>query len=286
MNADAARNTLNFHGYNRSTRILNALGAAAESTVLLDNGYGGLEAGSFVVFSVPNQTPRAVRITAVTDENGFRRITWKSGDLPQGINFPIADLTISGRPAQTMKLADSARADEVGLGQVSARVTGASAFHWNDHIIFVAPGLMQPAVVLSSSGEVIQWDRALNTPLQRSATAIYNAGHDGFAIAVGLKPGDRQIVAQNHYLTPAEAGDLMVIHGAGGLDVVRVALRSGNTYYLSDVVPQPYPDLVTLFKATPANPEAGITGDPSATFQPLRLDSTSPRSHSTRLTMR
>ena len=50
IEADVVRNELRLFGFNRSTRRLNQPGFSREETVLLDQGYGGLKAASFVVF--------------------------------------------------------------------------------------------------------------------------------------------------------------------------------------------------------------------------------------------
>lgn len=277
--ADASRNTLRIAGWNQSTRVLNATGASAESSVLLDQGYGGLEAGSFAVFSAPGKR-EAVRIAAVTEENGKRRISWDAADLHAGWNVPIASLAIAGKPAQEMKLAESARADELAIGQLSAGVSDASIFAANDKVIFASPGAMNVASISNIAGQMISWDRGFASPLRRSETVVYTAGHDAFADAVAqvvgvpsaaINVGDRVIKTNPLSLPAPVAGDLIVISGDGHLDAVRVAAVSGDYYYLADAAPRTYMS-ASLFKATLANGETGTAGSPHTTLLSLRVD--------------
>lgn len=279
LNADSTRNTLRLAGWNRSTRILNAIGAAAENSFLLDQGYGGLDAGSFAVFNGPIDR-KAVRLTAVTEENGKRRITWNPTEIPVNWNVPIADLTIAGKPGQEMKLAESARADEIAVGQVTARVANSSIFQQGHIVVFESPFSRQVAAISSISGANIVWDRAFASPMRRSETVLYTAGKDSFASAVSqnlgaaspvISVGDRTIKTNSHTQPQPVAGDLIIISGNGFLDAVRVAAVLGESYYLADASPRTYAS-ANLYKVTLKNPETGTVGSQKTTFSPLRVD--------------
>jgi hypothetical protein len=277
--ADAAFNTVHLHGYNRSTRHLNATGAPRASTVLLDNGYSGLEAGSYVVIRHPGHADHAVRLTAVNEESGKRRITWDATSLSAGLNLPVADVVIFGNPQQAMRLADSARADEIAVGQRTAKVANASIFHagpalihdYTD-VVFASPGLVQAAAITHVSGNTIHWSRGFSIPLRRSETTLYSAGIGFGWTTTEILPGDRIVIADPSFIfgTPPDAGDLLILDDGSGVDVVHVASVSATTYTLADGAPRHY-DWAWLSKVTLANPETGATGSPHTTFPPLTL---------------
>jgi Baseplate J-like protein len=280
LKADAAFNTLRLHGYNRSTQHLNATGAARNSTVLLDNGYSGLEAGSYVVISHPDHADYAVRLTAVNEENGKRRITWDATALPADLNLPVADLVLFGNPQQAMRLADSARADEIPVGQLTAEVENGAIFHAGivliyDYtvVVFASPGLLQAAAITNVSGNTIHWSRGFSAPLRRSQTILYSAGLGFGWTTTEILPGDRTIDASYLFGTPPVAGDLLILDDGSGVDVLHVASVSGTTYILADGVPRHY-DWAKLSKVTLANPETKATGSPHTTFPALTEDPT------------
>ncbi|MBZ5525810.1 MAG: hypothetical protein LAP21_26610, partial [Acidobacteriia bacterium] len=106
LDASAELNQLFLKGYNRSDLHLSVTGAPAESTVLLDQAYAGLKSGQFVVITAPNKHADALRLLAVEDESGKRRLRWKPGELPANQNLLVADVVILGKPKQQMKLAE------------------------------------------------------------------------------------------------------------------------------------------------------------------------------------
>lgn len=265
LKVDAARNVLRLSGHNRSTRVINAKGSSIETSALLDNGYAGLVAGSYVVFEWPERERRVVRLTAINEKDGKRQISWAASSLPADINLPIADLVIHGNPQQTMKLAASARADEIAAGQLTARVSDPSILSLNDHVVFANPIAFHAAIITNISGSAIVWNSGFNLPLRRSETTLYKGRK--FAKATGeIKLGDRSITTERPCPPAAQPGDLIILSDDCSLCVLRVGAVRGDTYYLTEGVPRTYPDGGSLHRVTLANAETNVAGSPHTTF--------------------
>lgn len=228
---DAARNRLRLRGYDRSQRVLNPLGLSPPAaSELLDEGYDGLKAGSFVVFSVPG-ADRAVQLTAVTTEDERRRIHWEPAALANA-GLPVADLVVHGKPAQTMALASKERADEITAGQISVRMQVANAFTQGNPVLFVSEGLREPARILSASGYQISWNRGFTTSLRRSRTTVYRGTSVGHTHDT-LRRGALKITRHVSTIDP-KPGDHLLAVDAAGVERVMVAAVDGSTIFLAE----------------------------------------------------
>jgi Baseplate J-like protein len=272
LQATAARNTLHLSGYDRSARVLSATGQLPETSILLDQGYAGLKANSFVVFAGANNLI-PIRLTAVTDEGAQRRIGWQVGALPSGRNLPIADLLIYGNPTQEMKLAAAAKANEISVGQYSAAVSQPAKLEQHDRVLFVSQNLQLPAIIISKSGSVVTWNRAFPIALQRAQTTIYSAGAHQFAWANAVKVGATELevhtVSQGASAAP---GDLVLLGRHGTVELARIASVSSGSYQLVDPVSRAYPNGVGLYAVSLPDPDTGQGGSPNTALAPLRLD--------------
>ncbi|HEX7048861.1 MAG TPA: putative baseplate assembly protein [Longimicrobiales bacterium] len=241
LEGDAARNRLKLLGHDRSLRTLSPPGAPATTDVLLDQGYSGLKAGAFVVLSAEGGSEIAVRLGAVTLEGEKRRIGWAPGAVPAGADLPIADLTVYGAPKQAMVLAARARADEITAGALAAQIEGpgASAIGEGDRVLFVSGGLMEPALVIGRSGDVVTWNRGFTTSLLRSETRIYRgatAGHTDLVVRRGAMSIPRSLIAGED----PEPGDHLLISDASGVERVTVARTDGYTIHLAEPAPRAF----------------------------------------------
>jgi len=272
LQADAARNTLHLSGYDRSLKVLSGTGQLPETSILLDQGYAGLKANSFVVLAGANHLI-PIRLTSVTDEGSQRGIWWQVGAFPSGLNLPIADLLIYGNPTQEMKLAAAARADEISVGQYSAAVSQPANLSQHDRVLFVSQSLQLPAIIICKSGSVVTWNRAFQIALQRSQTTIYSAGVHQFARACAIQAGatELEVHAVRHDVSAAP-GDLVLLGTQGTVELARIASVSGKSYQLVDPVSRAYPNGVGLYAVSLPDPETGQGGSPNTALAPLRLD--------------
>ena len=273
IDADPARNTLHLAGWNRSSRVINATGVQRISQAVLDQGYSGLKAGSFVVFQA-GVHEYSVPLTAVTTADDVRVIHWAESELPADIDLAIADTTILGKPTQVMRVAASERADELTAGTNAALVADASGIAVPDVILIVGDGIRWPARVIAKSGNRITWDRAINPSLRRSSARVYNAGHNGIGFSGSLRMGATTI-DYGRYGTQPSAGDYVNLRANEGKEVQLVVSSSDHQVVLGQGLSRAYPNGATLFAVTLADPTTGIAGSASTTFAPLRLDATS-----------
>jgi hypothetical protein len=271
---DAARNVLRLNGYDRSSRRLNVPGLTADTSVRLDAGYSGLKAGSFAVFVVAGGTTHAVQLTAVTEEDDRRRIHWNGATAALPQNLQVADLTILGKPKQTMRLAASARADELTAGQQSAAVATPSVLDNGDAVLFVSEGLRLPARIVTKSGSVVTWNRSFPISLRRSSIRIYR-GRPAQASASSLRAGATSVTTTTTPFGAGNApiaGDYMLLSGDGVLEVALVAQVASSTFYFAEPLVRAVRGAsgITLYRIRLDNPETGATGSPSTPLRPLR----------------
>jgi hypothetical protein len=274
LDASADLNQLFLKGYNHSELHLSELGAPAESTVLLDQGYAGLKSGQFAVMTAPGKNPVALRLLAVEDEGVKRRLRWKPGELPANLNLPVADLKILGKPKQQMKAAESARADEITTGQTSVKVEDASIFHQGWYIVsnfycpvvFVTDGVRQPANLLSVNGDRISWSPGFNISLQRSNTRVYASKEED--LCKPLAPGDQALDVGSGGLAP---GTYILLFDFTNVALAQIAGSFGNEYRLAEPVQQPFPDGALIFSVR--LPHEGDGGQHFTEIKPLRFAS-------------
>jgi hypothetical protein len=272
LDASDSLNQLFLQGYNRSELHLSETGVPAESTVLLDQAYAGLKAGQFVVMTCPGKNPIPLQLLAVEDENGKRRLRWKPGALPPGLNLPLADVEILGKPKQRMKLADSLRADEITAGQTSVRVETASIFplgwffFWNFYcpIVFVSDGVRQPAQLLSVNGHEITWAPGFNISLQRSTTSVYASQEED--VCGPIAPGDQLLEVWVGSLQP---GATIILFDLANVALARIAFSSGSSYTLAEPVQQAFPFGALIFEVK--LPQGNSAGQNFTAVSPVRL---------------
>jgi hypothetical protein len=272
LNASADLNQLFLHGYNHSELHLSQTGAPSESTVLLDQGYSGLKSGQFVVMTAPAKIPVALRLLAVEDENNKRRLRWKPGELPAGMNLPVAQLKILGKPKQQMKPVESARADEITTGQTSVHVEDPSIFtqawffiwHFYCPVVFVSDGVRQPASLVSVAGNRISWSSGFNLSLQRSSTRIY---------ATKLKDVCNPVVPGDQLLDPwsgtLPSGTFIVLYDSTSLELAQIALNSGGQFRLAAPLQRAFPNGALIFSVH--LPQEGDDGQNFTEPRPLRF---------------
>jgi hypothetical protein len=272
LDASAGLNQLFLKGYNHSEAHLSVTGAPAESTVLLDQAYGGLKPGQFVVMTAPGKNPVPLRLLAVEDEAGKRRIRWKAGDLPANLNLPVATLNILGKPKQQMKPAQSLRADEITQGQTSVKVENHSIFHHGWFfmanffcpVVFESDGFRQAAQLLFVNGDTISWAPGFNTSLQRSNTRIYASQEED--VCNPVQAGDQSIA---RWIGGLAAGTHIIL-----LDFRRVALAQivadlTDSYSLAEPLQQGFPDGALIFSVQ--LPHEGGAGQNFTGIKPLRF---------------
>ena len=265
--ASSALNILNLHGYNRSDQLLSASGMTPESSVLLDQGYTGLTAGSFVVITSPVQNPIPIQLLAVTDEGTQRRINWKPGDLPANLDLPIADVVILGKPKQAMQLDASAAADSIGAGDSTATVENPAVLNSDRAAVFVSPGFKQATIVISKNGSDISWAPAFNLPLRRSETTVYYPVYkDRTQGSVAV--GDQSLTVWNGNLPPDTT--IALRDWDNNVQLARIAnstpATSGyGTYILAEPLTVSFPDYAFVLQT--------VFDDPSLStkLSPIRL---------------
>jgi hypothetical protein len=254
--ADALRNTLRIAGYDRSQARLNAPGAAPSTGVLLDAGYGGLKAGSFVVLTV-GAIGGPVRLTGVTEESGKRRLHWNSGAIAAGANIPIADLVILGNPKHVMTLSGRAEADELPAGQNMAGVISGGIFQNGTVALLVSRSLKEPVRIVSNVGNVVSWNRGILTAVRRSESSLYYGEPVGFRtkkivkglLSIKLKQVTNPIQPGNVAVLP---GDQLLIEDAAGVERVLVAgMMNAKRIRLAEPTPR-------SFKKTTKDGQQGI----------------------------
>ncbi len=275
VDVSSTLNQLHLNGFDRSEILLNATGTQPEMSVLLDQGYAGLKAGSFVVITSREKDPIPIQLLAVADEGTKRRISWKAGALPANQDLPIADVVILGKPKQQMLLANSVQADQIAAGQISVAVEHPEIFQqiasWWTYpygpIVFIAPGFQQAAQLLSVVGSVISWAPAFNIPLRRSETSVYYV--TDFSGVVGpVDIGDRSFEA----FAWLNVGDTAVLTDEASSVIVRIiGTDSFGRYTLAEPINQKFPSGGLLFTVSLPNAESGTTGSHFSAVQPVRL---------------
>ncbi len=260
--ASSALNTLHIYGYNRSDLFLSASGLTPETSVLLDQGYAGLTAGSFVVITSPVQNaipiPIAIpiQLLAVTDEGTQRRISWKLLDLPPNLDLPVADVVILGKPKQTMQLDASAAADSIAAGESTAAVENPSVLKSNRAAVFVSPGFKQATIVISKNGPDISWAPAFNLPLRRSETTVYYPVYkDRTAGSVAV--GDQSLTVWHGNLPPDTT--IALRDWDNNVQLARIASSTPatngyGTYILAEPLTQSFPNYAFVLQTIFANP--------------------------------
>ncbi len=275
LDASADLNQLFLKGYNVSDLVLSEFGAPAESTVLLDQAYSGLKSGQFVVVTCPGRKSEALRLLAVEDESGKRRIRWKPGELPANLNLPLARVVILGKPKQQMKLAASARADEISSGQGSVAVETPHAFHHHHHhhhhpAVFISEGFRQATNILHLNNNVVFWSPTFNLQLRRSQTTIYSARelllHSG-----QLHPGDTVI---NHHPSGLAVGDSIILRDSANAFLTQVSSVSWSQFTITDPLLQGFPNGAQVFRVFLPDAETGSHGQHFTAVSPVRLKPT------------
>lgn len=272
LDASADLNQLFLKGYNVSDLHLSELGVPAESTVLLDQAYSGLKSGQFVVVTCSGRNSEALRLLAVEDENGKRRIRWKSGELPANLNLPLARVVILGKPKQQMKLAASARADEISSGQNSVAVETPHVFHHHHHhpAVFISEGFRQATNILHLNNNVVFWAPTFNLQLRRSQTTIYSARelmlHSG-----QLHPGDTVI---NHHHSGLAVGDSIILRDSANAFLTQVSSVSWSQFTITDPLLQGFPNGAQVFRVILPDAETGSHGQHFTAVSPVRLKPT------------
>ena len=276
LDVSANLNQLFLSGYNRSDLHLSEPGVPAESSVLLDQAYSGLKAGQFVVITCPGKKSVPIQLLAVEDESGKRRLRWNPGALPADLNLPLADLVILGKPKQSMKLAVSARADEITAGETEVRVEDASIFkhshflslHFYNPVVFISDGVRQPALLLSVSGHEISWAPGFNISLQRSSTSVYASQLEDVCDAVEI--GDRTLYIWSGNLLPA--GTNVILWDSVNVALARISHSHGFTYNLAEPITQAFPNGALIFRVQ--LPHGSSSGQHFTAVSPVRLPAT------------
>src|SRR5260221_2838358 len=276
LDASADLNTLFLKGYNRSELHLSELGAPAESTVLLDQGYSGLKSGQFVVITAPGKNPVALRLLAVEDEGVKRRLRWKPGELPAGLNLPLASVVILGKPKQQMKLAASVLADEIAAGQNSVAVDVPHVFHTSHHhhhhhhhpAVFISGGFRQAANILRVRNNVVFWAPAFNLQLRRSETTIYSAAELMLTVFYSLRPAD---TAVEHGPAGLTVGDSIILRDSSNAFLTQVSGVTGSSFTLADPLLQGFPNGAQMFRVSLPDPDMGSAGSHFTAELAMRL---------------
>jgi len=273
LNASADLNALFLRGYNRSELRLSETGVPAESSVLLDQSYAGLKAGQFVVVTCPGKNSEPLRLLAVEDESGKRRIRWKPGELPANLNLPLARVVVLGKPKQQMKLAASVRADEISSGQGSVAVEVPHVFHRHHHhhhhhpAVFLSEGFKQATNILHLNNNVVSWAPTFGVQLRRSQTTIYSARelmlHSGT-----LHPGDTIV---DHWPSGLAVGDSIILRDSANAFLTQVSGISGSQFTLTDPLLQGFPHGAQVFRVILPDPETGSHGQHFTAVSPVRL---------------
>lgn len=241
LNLDPSRNLMRLVGHNRSARLLrlrNAPGAQQDARVRLNAVYGGLKAGVPIVFDT-GHTLSAVPLAAISELDGATQLSWSPGAPTQDHNLPIADLTLHGKPQQTAKLAASARADEITLGQNQLPVLNARLFARGGAVLVESDGLQFAATVLAKSVPAndspagsIMLSRGVPASLRRSATRVLRGTFCGRCRKV-IRPGDTTLPREKNFTRSPLPGDVLLIIDAVGTEIATVAQVRGPTIVLA-----------------------------------------------------
>lgn len=257
LDADAERNELRLHSHDRSQRSLNAPNLPEDTYALLDDEYSGLKAGGFVIVDAAGVGLYPVQLTSVTTEEDKTRIDWEAGALRPEPNIsapelPIADVTIHGKPKQSMSLASRVRADEITAGHISVEVDDPSLFTTTlEPVLIVSQGLMFAARA-AVAGDLLTWDRGFNLALRRSATRIHPATDVGSTTQL-LRRGATRVQRTFTGTDQPEAGDQLLISDAVGVERVPVAAFAANTIYLAEPLPRTFHPIATFSGASPVD---------------------------------
>lgn len=261
---DHTRNNMRLHGFDRSSRVLHLRAdpaAAQEAAVLLDAAYSGLKAGIPVVLD-SGAALRALPIASVTEVDGATRLSWAPGAAGNDEDWPLAGLTLRGRPQQTARLAAAARADEITLGQNVLPVANAVMFTAGGAVLLDSGGLRFPAVVLAkkvNAGQApagtITLNRGVPASLRRSATRVLEGTSCGYwasSIGAGTTVLTRATLdgkKKNFPHTPAP-GDTLLIVDAGGVEMATVAQADGILITLTQPIARALRPTSHLFDTT------------------------------------
>jgi hypothetical protein len=278
LNASADLNTLFLRGYNRSELRLSETGVPAESSVLLDQSYAGLKAGQFVVVTCPGKNSVPLRLLAVEDESGKRRIRWKPGELPDGLNLPLARVVVLGKSKQQMKLAASLRADEISSGQSSVAVETPHVFHRSHHhhhhhhpAVFISEGFKQATNILHLNNNVVFWAPTFGLQLRRSQTTIYSAGELMLTYGGTLHPGDTVV---DHSPSGLAVGDSIILRDSANAFLTQVSGISWSQFTVTDPLLQGFPNGAQVFRVILPDAETGSHGKHFTAVSPVRLSPT------------
>ena len=242
LQVDPSRNLMRLVGHNRSGRLLrlrNAASAPQDARVLLNGLYGGLKAGVPIVFD-NGQTLTALPLAAMSELNGATQLSWALGAPAQDHSLLIADLTLHGKPQQTARLAASARADEIKLGQNQLPVLNARQFARGGAVLVESDGLQFAATVVAKSviaaespAGSIMLSRGVPASLRRSATRVLRGTFCGRWGGV-IRPGDASLPRERNFTRSPLPGDLLLIVDASGTEIATVAQVSGPYIMLAE----------------------------------------------------
>lgn len=240
---DASRNAMRLRGWNRSARVLQlrrSASAVQDGGVDLDAEYGGLRAGTPLVFSTPFQQVALLLAASVTvDGPGAptTRLRWAAGAVADDVDLAVAELTIEARPRQVALLADAARGDELALGSNRLPLVDASAFAVGDVALLHSGGLRLGTRIVGRSGHTLTLGRGLPVALRRSQTELLQArwcGQSWQRARAGATELPRSPRGHEPYPHTPAPGDLLLIEDASGVEVATVAAASGGQILLNE----------------------------------------------------
>jgi hypothetical protein len=241
LEVQSVRNQLRLHGYDRSSRVLllrTSASATQDQSALLDSRYRSLKAGVPVIFD-GGTFRETLPLNASSEIDGKTRITWPAGLASADRDAPIADLTLHGRPELAMRLAESARADELTLGSVDVPVNAAGNFSVGDVVLLKSDGVQMAARVLArvSGTGILTLSKPLIASLRRSATTVTRAVQIG-RVSNRIRPGATTLInaAGSFGGNTPQAGDYLLLGDDVGVEIANVAHVDGNTIVLSSPV--------------------------------------------------
>ena len=253
LSLHASRNAMRLLGFNRSQRRLrlrNAVGAEQEVELLADAEYGGLKAGTPLVFEA-FASRSALTLAAADTSGGVTRLRWAPGASAVDVDVPIAGLTILGRPAQSVRVAAGERADQITLGDSELPLVNAGFISAGDVVLVASGGLLFGARVLAKSGHDITLSRAAPASLRRSQTLVLQAlesGGTGSPVRAGSIELPRY--ARSHrgsYDHNPAAGDLLLIEDAAGVLLATIASVHYDKIFLTEPITRALRPAATAF---------------------------------------
>jgi hypothetical protein len=209
--------------------------------VLLDQGYGGLKAGSFVVLD-DGAALWPIRLAGVSTEGDRRRLHWEDDALAAGADLAIADLKVHGDPRHAMALARRAAADELAAGEHAAEVVTPGVLGLNSAALFVSGSLKFAARIIHKSGARVTWSRGFGTALRRSDTLIYPGASVGTTSAT-LARGSLLVSVDGSGFV---AGDSLLIADAAGVEWMVVAAATSTYVRLAQPLPRTFRPVSSL----------------------------------------